>query len=346
MDKLEETILKYKSKKFLVIEPGGNNGDRLIYWGMEKKLKEFGIDYAVLQYNEVPWFPFLHKLHFGLWKRILNITEVVSKSNSGLKVAINKLDKRVYERTIKVDKICAGSSLVILIHGGGNINDLWHGIRLLRNVIQHNRNSIVIVGPQTYWFQETCFPELFQVAKREIYLFCREKYSYNLLNSMDLPENIHVHLCHDTTFYLSKEDFHPRESIYDLICLRTDKESAIFRKKGNSKGLQRIGMKGLKKPLERVLVWDISLIANFRDFLHLVEGSRKVYTDRLHVAILAALLGKDTTLYPNSYYKNKGVYEYSLFDYPNVKFVDAPKHLEEIETMLEFQSTTFDRGEI
>ena len=346
MDKLEETILKYKSKKFLVIEPGGNNGDRLIYTGMEKKLKEFKIDFVVLQYNEMPWFPFLHRLYFGLWKRILNIAKAVGTSNSSLKIAFDKLDKRVYERTIRVHKICAGSSRIILIHGGGNINDLWHGIRLLRNVIQHNLNNIVIVGPQTYWFQETCFPELFQAAKQEIYLFCREKYSYNPLNSMDLPENIHVHLCHDTTFYLSKEDFHPRESIYDLICLRTDKESAIFRKKNNGKRSQRIAMKGLKKSPERVLIWDISLLPNFRHFLHLVEGSRKVYTDRLHVAILAALLGKDTTLYSNSYYKNKGVYEYSLSDYPNVKFVDVQKHLEEIETTLEFPSTTFDCGEI
>ena len=39
LDKLEETILSYRNSRFLVVEPGGNHGDRLIYKGMEKKLK-------------------------------------------------------------------------------------------------------------------------------------------------------------------------------------------------------------------------------------------------------------------------------------------------------------------
>jgi len=329
LDKLEKVLVKYRSKKFLVVEPGGNNGDRLIYMGMEKKLKELGIEYTVLRYEESPSFSLLHILYFGPWKRILNIVNVLSKSNNSLETVISKIDKWVYERTLRTNIIQADPAYVILIHGGANINDLYgHGIRLLKSLVKHNPNSVVIVAPQTYWFRETSFPELFLNAGQEIHLFCREKYSYNLLKSMNLPENVHINLSHDTIFYLSEKDFHARNGAYDLICFRTDKESAIFRKTRDLIQLSEKAIIDLRQSKKRIVAGDISLLDDFRDFVNLIEGSRKVFTDRLHVAILATILGKDTILYPNSYYKNKGVYEYSLSKYSNLKFVENFKHFE------------------
>jgi hypothetical protein len=76
MDKLEEVLRKYQDKKFLVIEPGGNNGDRLIYMGLEKKLKELRIKYTVFRYEEKPKFHFLNILYFGLWKRAMYSSHV------------------------------------------------------------------------------------------------------------------------------------------------------------------------------------------------------------------------------------------------------------------------------
>ena len=44
-----------------------------------------------------------------------------------------------------------------------------------------------------------------------------------------------------------------------------------------------------------------------------------INTNRLHIAISGAILGKAVNFYPNSYWKNKAVYLYSLKDqYPNV----------------------------
>jgi exopolysaccharide biosynthesis predicted pyruvyltransferase EpsI len=326
MDKLEEMMLEYRGKKFVVIEPGGNNGDRLIYMGMEKKLKELGINYKVLQYRENPRFYLLHTIYFGPWKRILKIPSVAYKSSNGLGIAVNKLDSEVYGQTLRADKIQVDPAHLILTQGGGNIDDLYgFGIRLLKNIIQHSRNRVIIVGPQTYWFKWTHFPELFLTARQEVHLFCRERYSYNLLRSLSFPENVHVDLSPDTAFYLSKKDFQARLGAYDLICFRTDRESLMFQKTRDLDLSQETGPRDLRKSQKRVFVGDISLLPKFREFLELIEGSRKVCTDRLHVAILAAILGKDTTLYSNSYYKNKGVYEYSLSSYPNVKFVDIQK---------------------
>jgi len=49
----------------------------------------------------------------------------------------------------------------------------------------------------------------------------------------------------------------------------------------------------------------------------------KVRTDRLHVCIAAALMGKKVEFFPNSYFKCRAVYEFSLRDdYKNVKWKD------------------------
>ncbi|MCF6236494.1 MAG: polysaccharide pyruvyl transferase family protein [Gammaproteobacteria bacterium] len=48
----------------------------------------------------------------------------------------------------------------------------------------------------------------------------------------------------------------------------------------------------------------------------------KVRTDRLHVCIAAALLNKQVEFYPNSYFKCRAVYEYSLKDrFKNIKWM-------------------------
>ncbi|MCK4438582.1 polysaccharide pyruvyl transferase family protein, partial [Candidatus Bathyarchaeota archaeon] len=56
------------------------------------------------------------------------------------------------------------------------------------------------------------------------------------------------------------------------------------------------------------------------DFVSWVANAETVYTDRLHVAILSSILGKDVTLFGNIYHKNRGVWEISLRD--SVRFVE------------------------
>jgi len=58
-------------------------------------------------------------------------------------------------------------------------------------------------------------------------------------------------------------------------------------------------------------------------FLSAINRFPSVITDRLHVAIGGAILGKQVRLYNNSYFKNRAVYELSLRSYPKVTFVDG-----------------------
>lgn len=58
------------------------------------------------------------------------------------------------------------------------------------------------------------------------------------------------------------------------------------------------------------------------EFLNTISQFEQINTDRLHVAITAVLLGKKVNLYPNSYFKNKAVFEYSLSRFPNINFIN------------------------
>lgn len=66
------------------------------------------------------------------------------------------------------------------------------------------------------------------------------------------------------------------------------------------------------------------IMAGFTVFhlLQFLDGFETINTNRLHVAIAGALLGKQVNLSSNSYYKCRAVYDHSLKDaFPNVKWV-------------------------
>lgn len=61
------------------------------------------------------------------------------------------------------------------------------------------------------------------------------------------------------------------------------------------------------------------------EFIAVLQQYTQVNTDRLHVAIGATLLGKQVQLFPNSYHKNKAVFDYSLRKFPNIVFIKKYK---------------------
>lgn len=89
--------------------------------------------------------------------------------------------------------------------------------------------------------------------------------------------------------------------------MRTDKSSA-----------SPIIKEDIKKPIK---VRDVSLAEeSVAGLVNEVAKASYVYTDRLHVMILASILEKPVTGFDVTYYKNRGVYEYSLSNSPNVDF--------------------------
>jgi len=299
MDEFESLLVENQDKKICVITPGGNHGDTLIHLGLIKKLNSVKADYCCVNLEDIC----RHRIHVGM-KYLLKI----AASKIGLDYAF------------KIFNIPRGTEL-ILFEGGGYMNDLYHGFVLLKEVLE-NHKTPVVVAPNSFWFKKTDFRTVLS-DEWPVILFCREKYSFDIVSEAHLPKNTQVYLSQDISLYLTREElsefipFHKEK--HDLVCLRKDIESVI-----PNETKQRIVEKA-KEGDNNLLVADISKSGTFKDFVSAVDNADKIYTDRLHVAIMGHIFGKDLMMFDNSYHKNLGVYEYSLKENSKIRFVSQTR---------------------
>lgn len=179
------------------------------------------------------------------------------------------------------------------------------------------------------------YRDLIAEMDHRVTLFLRERPSYELANQWAVG-GASILLDHDTAFHLDANAFLSnygglrwrkprdtkdllREALYALVTARSAVRSEV--------AAFRADPERLNTERSRSRLFDLSLIASFGHstlvsseytsyrFLKLISRYRHVRTDRLHIAIGAALLGKAVTLYDNSYHKCRGVFEFSLSNY-------------------------------
>ena len=64
-------------------------------------------------------------------------------------------------------------------------------------------------------------------------------------------------------------------------------------------------------------------------FIDGISKFETVHTDRLHVSILASLMGKDVHLYPGSYFKSRAIYLLSMKNhFKNIHFHESTEFIE------------------
>lgn len=282
----------------LLVPPAGNHGDTLLHAGFRKRARELGVPYV--DFGDSP---------FG------NVIDVIGGANptdpsyrNPKSIAQSAVAAMLWARHRTFPDFDS-----IYVHGGGNFNEIWgNGIGCFRTAARLFDCDIV-VGPQSFLFEETDPADVFRGVDNDVRLFCRERYSYEIMESAvgDL-DGVEVDLSPDTALYFEKEDLIAGDGTeeYTLVAFREDKES--------------LGPHELDLPEDEPVVRED--ISDSRDslagFVEAVARAERVYTDRLHVGILAAVLEKPVTLYANVYHKNVGVYEYSLSKYDGVEFVD------------------------
>ncbi len=282
MDRFIEFLEKNRRKNITTVTPGGNHGDTLIHMGLIKKLRELDIKYNSInlekEYNAHPIIGLKFLINIALWKLGTS-------------------------RGFRLIEIPENTDL-ILFEGGGYMSDIWYGPALIQQISKRNPQPIAI-APQSYLFDKTDPNDFFKDG-RDVKLFCREKFSLKHLEEQKLSSNIEIELSQDTALYLEKKDLDkyikPCDEYYELIAFRKDRESIL------TNNTKKKVLRECINPLEK----DISMTKQLEDFVSWVANAGKVYTDRLHVAILAKIMDKKTRLYPNKYYKNIGVWEYSL----------------------------------
>ena len=182
--KLFRLLESYKNKQFLVIEPGGNFGDTLIYKGGEKLLKSLNINFKTYSFNSF------------LLENPIQQETVIYIHGGG---AINEW---YGNRPLKLLSQCIKQGYEDIILGPFSCGSNTNYLRKIFTDLKNNTN-----------FQN-----------KRIYFFAREAVSYELLKeylpasiNLDLDHDTALNLCESDFRCSKKED-------YVLFTLREDVE--------------------------------------------------------------------------------------------------------------------------
>lgn len=234
---------------------------------------------------------------------------------------------------------------VVFFGGGGNLVELYnHCADFIRDHCKSVAKFILL--PHTINGHE----DLLSGLGSNFIIFCRESKSYEYVRSFKNLE--HVYLSHDLVLDLQpRENFAHLKPAPWLIPLVKPRHilSAIYKgkrswgyylKRRNTSPVlnafrEDAELSSIERPSDNVDVTGlINLDESMLDMSRVKETSHRIFrfidqfdvvnTNRLHICISSALLGKEVNFYDNSYYKNKSVYEHSIKDrFSNVNWKGA-----------------------
>lgn len=234
---------------------------------------------------------------------------------------------------------------IILLQGGGNFGDLWrrHNDFNLRVLYEFPKNKIIIL-PKTVFYKDKkiMLKDAELMSKHPNLIICaRDENSYTLLKNYFYKNKII--LAPDMAFFISQEylnKYKKKEGNKKLFLKRNDKELCSFsynhylendnkleihdwptieynflfirlfsflkkvQKKSNSLKYinyftgKVVNLYATKVYMPKLIKIGVQFISNYN----------KIYTTRLHGAILGLLLEKPIVLFDNSYGKNEKFY--------------------------------------
>lgn len=236
--------------------------------------------------------------------------------------------------------------VAIIMMGGGNWGDLYapHN-QLRREVATRYPNNRIIVLPQTVYYQSARNArndaKVFHKNKNLI-ICARDKYSYHFLKAFGFSKNIL--LLPDMAFCIDTEGLKKMGKHVigkDLLFQRVDKEKANVAKalsllkdgmydisdwplyEGNDIRLEKL-FELIKqgKFTEADLYATTSYMPNrVKEGVELISQYNKVFSNRLHGAILSVLLEKEVFIIDNSYGKNRHYYETWLINTEKINYL-------------------------
>lgn len=241
----------------------------------------------------------------------------------------------------------------ILIHGGGFMGTLWiEGEIMLRNIIKTYPNNVIIVLPQTIFFEpggEEEYGKSKEIysSHKNLHICTREKDSYDLACKMVHKEN--VHLVPDMVPYLSYDVSKIARKKEILLCLRSDKEKVL-----SDKEMERI-YAVLEKNYPNTIItrtdtltgYDIDSSFREKEVRKKIEqfaAAQLIITDRLHGMVFAAIAGTPCLVLTNCNYKIKGVYQW-IKNNDYIRFVESVTQIEEdLQELRKKEKTKYDNA--
>ena len=273
---------------------------------------------------------------------------------STLKI-LNKIKhKCLYECSIRnYVKPQIKKSTIIVMQPGGNFGDIWKDQQDFRHRILNDfpYNPIVQL-PNSVWFNDLKYLEddisIFKKHKGNITVCLRERQSYDIVccyypfvNAILLPD---LALSFDINNYCRKHFIKRQKGSGTLLLIRNDVEMKnnpqIEKKKLENVMIcdwpcmekpilmetiikkilytsRRLG-KGFQNRLTSLCYKRILRHLYIRIGIMFIDRFQTIYSTRLHVAIIATLLGKEVHLYDNSYGKCFSAYDTWMSELPNI----------------------------
>jgi len=238
---------------------------------------------------------------------------------TGAKMAFEKIGVTVNP----VDSLEKNPDSVLIYAGGGNLVSYYNDCARFLMATLKKQNKVILL-PHTVNGHEP----LLNMLDQRHHIFCREAISYNYLSNYSLfssyfDHDLALRIDPDLLFakyeilsnsvpdkvirmveiILAKSILHSRINDRVGYLFRSDKESV---RDSKSNYFDISGLINAK--------WFLNNYSSLFSSVLLMSLSvfDRIFTDRLHVAIGASLLGIPTTLYNNSYYKNAAVFDASL----------------------------------
>jgi len=228
------------------------------------------------------------------------------------------------------------SNVVILMMGGGNFGDLYPRHNAFRKkILELYPDNHVIVLPQTVYYEAAKNARRDACSFRKhkhLTIFARDKYSYRFLIAFRFSSD--VRLMPDMAFCINMEwlkGLSLQATGKTLYFKRIDKELNVLEENELSERCDVCDwpLYGQSDPKLRHLysLIDAKHFAEADDYavntylpervragIEFISQYNKIYSNRLHGAILSILLGKKVVILDNSYGKNRQYYNSWLKD--------------------------------
>jgi exopolysaccharide biosynthesis predicted pyruvyltransferase EpsI len=248
------------------------------------------------------------------------------------------------------------SAADVVVWPGGSVT-LWQcGIDCWLSILRSYPQAKLLIGPSTFRCGKTAWESVLRThATRVLGAFARDRASFEVLKGA-VGGQIYVGLSHDPALFLGGSDFirqhravARREHV--LICFRDDHEGAAklsllsrgislllpdpyrlwweiaCRRVEAGRRARRLAKSVTRaRPGTAVVIQDVA--KELPDvFVETVRDASEIHTDRLHVMLLGAMLGKPVYAYETSYGKLEAVFEHSLrsLEDVNIQFVGAKR---------------------
>lgn len=219
-----------------------------------------------------------------------------------------------------IDSRVPDASYIIVGGSGGWLDGLWgHYAEILDGFFQRGGQALIL--PSTV----KGFNDFFEKYARQITIFARERRSYEHLLSIPGMQG-RVFLCHDLAFATDFSVFKVHEP-----AIRSGRLN-LFREDEEARSASHYTHNYDLSLLWNSVSWSDRAMCERRlaPLIDLMSQFEEIHTDRLHMTILATLLGCRVVMHPSGYFKNRAVFDYSLSRFPNVAFSsDTPDADEE-----------------